>query len=548
MNEQELTRFMLQETRAVLAIDSPTGYTKNAAAYVLGRYRAMGYDARLTPKGGVLVPVAPGDAAHAGDGVLVEAHLDTLGAMVAEVLPSGRLRLTPLGGMNACNAETENVRIITRAGKTYTGTFQLKNASIHVNGDYSGTKRTFDACEVVVDEPAASREDVLALGIAVGDIVCFDPRTEVTDSGYIKSRFLDDKLSVGILLGYARALADGAPAPARPVWHHITVYEEVGHGAAATMPAGCSEVLSVDMGCVGDGLSCTERQVSICAKDSGGPYNYEVVGALVRAARRAGADYAVDVYPHYGSDAEAALKAGWDVRHGLIGAGVYASHGYERSHIDGMVNTLKLLPAYLAGEDAGAPGCDAAPAAGRLDGGAVQLRPCTPADAPLYARWMHEAAIQEHYLDEGVDMTEAQARAFLEKRAGQPSFIIQEKGSGRAVGFCELAGLDRIAGSAVLGLFIGEADCRGRGLGRAALTALLGYGFGPLGLHSVWLTTWEGNDAALALYRRAGFRQCGVRREAWRRRGKLYGLVYMDLLAEEFSPADGSQERKEAPQ
>lgn len=551
--DSALADYMLGQTKAVLAIDSPTGYTRRAADYVLAAYRAMGYDARLTPKGGVLVPVAPGDAAHAGDGVLVEAHLDTLGAMVAEVLPSGRLRLTPLGGMNACNAETENVRIITRAGKTYTGTFQLKNASIHVNGDYSGTKRTFDACEVVIDEPAAGREDVLALGIAVGDIVCFDPRTEVTDSGYIKSRFLDDKLSVGILLGYARALADGAPAPARPVWHHITVYEEVGHGAAATMPAGCSEVLSVDMGCVGEGLSCTERQVSICAKDSGGPYDYEVVGALVRAARRAGADYAVDVYPFYGSDAEAALKAGWDVRHGLIGAGVYASHGYERSHVDGMVNTLKLLLAYLGGEEASEEGGEAAgapaqDAAGGLDGGAVILRPCAPTDAALYARWMHEPAILDNYLDEGVDMTADMARDFLQKRQGQPSFIILEKDSRRPVGFCELASRDDAVSSAALGIFIGEADCRRKGLARAALQALLAYGFGALGLRSVWLTTWEGNAPALGLYRSLGFRQAGVRRDAWRRSGKLYGLVYMDLLAEEFSPADGPQERKEAPQ
>ena len=101
------------------------------------------------------------------------------------------------------------------------------------------------------------------------------------------------------------------------------------------------------MGCVGDGLSCTERQVSICAKDSGGPYNYQIVGKLIDAAKKSGADYAVDVYPHYGSDVEATLQAGYDIRHGLIGAGVYASHGYERSHIDGVFNTLKLLCAYL---------------------------------------------------------------------------------------------------------------------------------------------------------------------------------------------------------
>ena len=133
----------------------------------------------------------------------------------------------------------------------------------------------------------------------------------------------------------------------RPVFVHVTVYEEVGHGGAASVPEKVTEALSVDMGCVGEGLTCTEREVSICAKDSGGPYSYDVVGALIDAAKRAGADYAVDVYPHYGSDVEATLQGGADIRHGLIGAGVYASHGYERSHVDGVANTLKLLKAYI---------------------------------------------------------------------------------------------------------------------------------------------------------------------------------------------------------
>ena len=169
----------------------------------------------------------------------------------------------------------------------------------------------------------------------------------MTEKGYIKSRFLDDKLSVGILLGYAKYLKDENVVPARRVWGHVTVYEEVGHGGSASVPAGVTEAISVDMGCVGEGLTCTEHTVSICAKDSGGPYHYDVVRGLIAAARRAGVDYAVDVYPHYGSDVEATLRAGYDLRHGLIGAGVYASHGYERSHRDGVENTFKLLKAYL---------------------------------------------------------------------------------------------------------------------------------------------------------------------------------------------------------
>lgn len=178
---------------------------------------------------------------------------------------------------------------ITRFGeKVYEGTLQLANASIHVNGDYNDKKRTFDETEIVLDEKVHSRADVEALGIMTGDIVCFDPRTTVTESGYIKSRFLDDKLSVGILLGYARYLKEENVTPERMIYQHITVFEEVGHGGAASIPEGVTEVISVDMGCVGDGLACEETQVSICAKDSHGPYHYDVVTGLIAGGKARG--------------------------------------------------------------------------------------------------------------------------------------------------------------------------------------------------------------------------------------------------------------------
>ena len=278
---------------------------------------------------------------------MLEAHCDTLGGMVAQIKPNGRLRITALGGMQAQNGEAENVRIYTRSGKVYEGTLQLVNASVHVNGDYAKTQRSFDTTEIVLDEDVASREDVEKLGIMNGDIVCFEPRTRITASGYIKSRFLDDKLSVGILLGLAKYIHDTGITPQRRVYAHITVYEEVGHGGAGSLPQGVTDAISVDMGCIGEGLDCTERQVSICCKDSGGPYSYPLVSELIDAARQEQADFAVDVYPHYGSDVEATLSAGYDIRHGLIGAGVYASHGYERSHIDGVMNTLKVLKGFL---------------------------------------------------------------------------------------------------------------------------------------------------------------------------------------------------------
>ena len=342
---KEYTDYAVEQTCALLAIDSPTGYTAGAADYVTERLTGLGFSPALTRKGGVLVCLTPDRPEE--NALLLEAHVDTLGGMVTRITGSGRLKLTPLGGMNPNNGEAENVRIYTREGKVFTGTFQLQNASIHVNGDYSSAKRSYDGMEVVIDEEVSDEDGVRALGIQPGDIVCFDPRTTVTPSGYIKSRFLDDKLSVGVLLALAKRVADGRLVPARRVWLHITVFEEVGHGGAASVPAGVTEALSVDMGCVGDGLGCDETKVSICAKDSGGPYHYEIVTALMEAAKAAGADFAVDVYPHYGSDVEATLGAGHDLRHGLIGPGVYASHGYERSHRKGVENTLKLLEQYI---------------------------------------------------------------------------------------------------------------------------------------------------------------------------------------------------------
>ena len=344
MLDRSYAEYAWAQTAALLAVDSPSGFTAHAAKWVHNAFSGLGFSSQITTKGGVLVDLGGADD---GNGLMLAAHTDTLGAMVAQIKPDGRLRVTALGGMSACNGEAENVRVYTRHGKVIEGTLQLCNASVHVNGDYSSAKRSFDTTEVVLDEVAASAEDVKNLGIQVGDIVCFDPRIKRTASGYLKSRFLDDKLSVGILLGFAKYLAENKIIPSRRTWIHITVYEEVGHGGSGPVPSGITEAISVDMGCVGEGLSCTERECSICVKDSGGPYSYEVVGKLIDAAKREDAAYALDVYPYYGSDVEATLRAGFDIRHGLIGAGVYASHGYERSHMDGIYNTLKVLKGYL---------------------------------------------------------------------------------------------------------------------------------------------------------------------------------------------------------
>ena len=341
--DRKYTDYSVEKAVEFLGIDSPTGFTNAAIAWVKKEFEQLGFETTQTVKGGLVVTLNGGN----DNGILLEAHADTLGGMVSCIKPNGRLKITPLGALRADNVETENVRIYTRGGKVYDGTMQLVNASVHVNANFSKTERSFDTTEIVIDEDVNSEQDTRALGIDVGDIVCFDPRTRVTESGYIKSRFLDDKLLVGILLGVAKYIKDTGKKPTRPLYAHITVYEEVNHGGSASVPVGITEALSLDMGCVGEGIACTEKKVSICAKDSAGPYCYDFVTKLIEAAKKEGADYTLDVYPYYGSDVEATLRSGADVKHGLIGPGVYASHGYERSHKDGVAATLKVLKGYL---------------------------------------------------------------------------------------------------------------------------------------------------------------------------------------------------------
>lgn len=334
--------YIIEQAKVLLSIDSPTGYTKNVTNYIMDEYKNMGYSPEMTQKGGVLINLG-----GIGNGILLNSHVDTLGGMVAEIKSNGALRITPVGGLNANNIETENCRIYTYENKCYTGTVQLCDASLHVNSKYNDTIRSFDTIEVLVDEMSFSKKDTLDLGIMNGNYVCFDTRTSITDSGYIKSRFLDDKLSTAILMGYAKYIKEEHVSLQRNVYQHITVFEETGHGGSSSVPEGMIDILSLDMGCVGIGLECKEHQVSICVKDSGGPYHYKLVSDLVKVAKEKGIDFAADVYPHYGSDAEAAMRAGYDLRHALIGPGIYASHGYERGHIEGVKNTFLLLKNYV---------------------------------------------------------------------------------------------------------------------------------------------------------------------------------------------------------
>lgn len=328
-----------EQLKALTSIPSPTGFTRAVTDYVMKTLKEMGFTPERSTKGNVLVCLG-----GEGEPLVLASHVDTLGAMVRSIKDNGRLRPTTLGGHQWSTADGENCTVHTRDGRVYTGVVLNTEPSSHVADEKVETLEK--NMEILLDENVNTKDDVAGLGIQTGDIIAMDPRTVITKSGYIKSRFLDDKLSASVLLGLARAVAAGEVKLARKVSLLFTVYEEVGHGGAF-VPTDTCEMISVDMGCVGDDLGCTERMVSICAKDSGGPYNYELVSALADTAKRLSLDYAIDVYPHYGSDVEATLRAGYDIRHGLIGPGVYASHNYERSHMDGVRNTYELLRAYV---------------------------------------------------------------------------------------------------------------------------------------------------------------------------------------------------------
>lgn len=341
--KQEYQDYMLKQMKNLLAIDSPSGYTAQVREYMNQELKALGYTPENSVKGNIRAHLG-----GEGDPIMLLSHVDTLGAVVSSIKDNGRLMLSRIGGLQPNNVEAETCRVRTRFNGAYEGTIQLANASAHVNPRLSTESRTFEeTMEVVLDEDVKSAADVEKLGIRPGDFICVEPRFTITSKGYIKSRFLDDKASAAVLLTLAKRIHDEGISLKRSVWIGFTVHEELGHGGAAGYPEGLAEMMSVDMGCVGDGLVCNEKQVSICSKDSGGPYHYETVSTLISLAEENHLDYAVDVYPFYSSDVDVALKAGYDVRHSCIGPGVYASHGYERTHISGLTNTFDLLSAYL---------------------------------------------------------------------------------------------------------------------------------------------------------------------------------------------------------
>ncbi|MFD0713469.1 M42 family metallopeptidase [Paenibacillus sp. GCM10027626] len=339
--------YMIGFLQQLLQTPSPSGFCMAIMDLLCGEAARLGYHMELTPKGNGIVAI-PGEAAGPSNkGVLgISAHVDTLGAMVRAIKGNGMIRFTPVGGYAMQSVEGEYCLVHTRAGRQIEGTVLSIKPSVHVYPDARELKREEANMEIRLDEAVTSKADVEELGIAVGDFISWDPRTRVLSKGWIKSRHLDDKASVAALFGVLEWLAREGRKPAGAVKLIFSTYEEVGHGAAY-IPPDVTELIAVDMGALGDDLSATERDVSICAKDSSGPYDYRMTGKLIELAKRESIPFAIDIYPQYGSDASAALRGGSNIRAALIGPGVHASHGMERTHTDAVVNTAALIAAYM---------------------------------------------------------------------------------------------------------------------------------------------------------------------------------------------------------
>jgi putative aminopeptidase FrvX len=336
----------LETFQKLLAIDSTTGQYQAIEAWTAEEIRRMGYEPFCTRKGGVIA-----DLGGEGDALAVTAHLDDIGLMVRRVNGDGTLNVCPVGGLYPFYCVTENVRVYTGDGRMYTGTVCRTPNSIHVTEEelrtVQGDFRT-NVC-VVLDEPVKTAEDTRKLGIETGDYIALEPRFTVS-GGYIKSRFIDDKACAAVLLEALRAIKEKGLKLRRKVYAYFACYEEIGHGTA-WLPEDVKDVLALDIAPTGPDQNSEEHRVSVFAKDSRFPYHSGMAAELRETAKKAGVDYVIDVFtPHYGSDGDGSVLAGYDIRHGCIGPGTANSHGYERTHIDSLRNTYDLLMAYLLEE------------------------------------------------------------------------------------------------------------------------------------------------------------------------------------------------------
>lgn len=337
-------KFLLDFLTGLLNTKSPTGFCDDAISYcekALGGMPDLKF--KRTRKGALVITLAgkKSDSPRA-----LTAHVDTLGAMVKEIKPNGRLKMSQIGSFAWNAVEGEGCTVITSKGKHIRGSILVEKASLHVHGKQVDLKREDDVMEIRLDELVSAEDEVKTLGIRVGDFIAFDPRVEITN-GFVRSRHLDDKAGVASMVAAIQALHDAGLKPAQTTYFHISNYEEVGHGASAGIPSDATELVAVDMAAVGSGQTSDEFHATLCVKDTNGPYHHELSQRLRKLADAHQIPYHVDVYPFYGSDGEAFWRAGGDVAVALIGPGVDASHNYERTHTDALAATTNWILAYL---------------------------------------------------------------------------------------------------------------------------------------------------------------------------------------------------------
>ena len=337
--------FCLDCFRRLLAVDSTTGQVQPIQDLCCQILEELGFPFRTLHKGGVIAELG-----GEGEPLCVAVHLDDIGLMVRRVNADGTLNLCPVGGLYPFYCVGENARVYTRGGKVYTGTVCRTPSSVHVTEEelrQVAPDFRSNVC-LVLDENVRCAGDTRALGVETGDMVALEPRMQLAN-GYLKSRFVDNKACAAVLLTAMKALRESGRTPCRKVYAYFSLYEEIGHGTS-WLPEDVRDMIAIDIAPTGPDQTSDERKVSIFCKDSRYPYHWELTNELRAAALEAGLDFVMDVFtPHYGTDCDVSLVAGYDIRHAAIGPGTANSHGYERTHLDGLRNTYGLLWAVLTG-------------------------------------------------------------------------------------------------------------------------------------------------------------------------------------------------------
>ncbi len=331
--------------RDIIEISSPCGFTYDVSNYIQDFIRGLGFNDIKKHRDSVYIKINGRESRHIP---FVCSHFDTLGAMVSSIHERGRLGFTKIGFYHLSVIENENVWVITSSGERYRGTAVYKKPTTHVfTHQELDEKRSLDNMEIRLDTESQTKKDLEKTGIRVGDYIAFDTRFEHTETGFIKSRYLDDKASVAIML-YALELISKLPPEERIMsYFYFSDLEEIGYGVNMRIPDECNLVLAMDMGAVGKDLKTDEFKVSICVKDAVIPYSYKVNQYLLELCKKNDLDFAFDVYPHYGSDIMPVLNAGYGGDFALFGPGVAASHSYERTHEKGLYNTMALLYSFM---------------------------------------------------------------------------------------------------------------------------------------------------------------------------------------------------------